>query len=341
MFFKKPLWKKRWLKFKQHKRGFFAAKALLFLCLLSFFTPFIANDKPLLISYKGQFYSPIFKTYPETTFGGSFETTPNYKDLLLKEHILKQGWMIWPLIPYGESTINYQLESPPPSPPSLQNWLGTDDQGRDLLARTLYGLRLSLAFGLLLTFFSTFIGIALGALQGYFGGLLDLILQRATEVWSGLPTLFVLVILSSFIEPNFWWLLLTLLLFKWVRLVAIVRAEFLRARNLTYIKAAQALGVSSLNIMYRHILPNAMAVTLIYLPFLLNGSLVTLVSLDFLGVGFPAGTASIGEILSQAKNNLHAPWLALTGVTLLSFLLVILTFLGEAARDAFDPRKFY
>jgi microcin C transport system permease protein len=278
--------------------------------------------------------------YPETTFGGDFETETIYRDPFLKNLIAeKGGWMIWPLIPYSYNTINYDLPSPAPSPPSAENWLGTDDQGRDVMARLIYGFRISVLFGLVLTFFSSIIGVIAGGTQGYFGGTYDLVFQRFIEIWSGLPTLFLLIIMGSLVEPNFWWLLGLMLLFSWMSLVAVVRAEFLRARNYDYVKAAQALGVSNRMTMIRHVLPNAMVAALTYLPFILNGSITTLTSLDFLGFGLPPGSPSLGEMLAQGKNNLHAPWLGFTSFLSVAVTLSLLIFVGEGVRDAFDPRK--
>jgi len=278
--------------------------------------------------------------YPETTFGGDFETETSYRDPFLKELIAKKGGrMIWPLIPYSYNTINYDLPSPAPSPPSKENWLGTDDQGRDVMARLIYGFRISVLFGLVLTFFSSIIGVIAGGTQGYFGGTYDLVFQRFIEIWSGLPILFLLIIMGSLVEPNFWWLLGLMLLFSWMSLVAVVRAEFLRARNYDYVKAAQALGVSNRMTMIRHVLPNAMVAALTYLPFILNGSITTLTSLDFLGFGLPPGSPSLGEMLAQGKNNLHAPWLGFTSFLSVAVTLSLLIFVGEGVRDAFDPRK--
>lgn len=259
--------------------------------------------------------------------------------MLCAQKIKEKGWAVWPLIPYSYNTINYNLSVPAPSPPSIDNWLGTDDQGRDVFARLIHGFRISVLFGLTLTFFSSIVGIAAGAIQGYFGGTLDLVMQRFIEIWSGMPTLFLLIIMSSLVQPNFWWLLTLLLLFSWMHLVGVVRAEFLRARNFDYVKAARALGATNLTIMYRHMLPNALVATITYLPFILNGAITTLTALDFLGFGLPPGSPSLGELLNQGKNNLQAPWLGITAFIVLSLLLSLLIFIGEAVRDAFDPRK--
>ena len=335
-----PLTRKRIQHFKQNKRGYVSLWCFLILFLVTLFAEFIANEKPILIRYQGQFYVPVLKFYPETAFGGEFETETSYRDPFVKELIAKgKGWMIWPLIPYSYNTINYELPSPAPSPPSTENWLGTDDQGRDVLARLIYGFRISVLFGLTLTLVSSVLGVIAGGTQGYFGGKYDLLFQRFIEIWSGLPILFLLIIMGSLVEPNFWWLLGLMLLFSWMSLVGVVRAEFLRARNFEYVKAAQALGMTNRKIMVRHVLPNAMVATLTYLPFILNGSITTLTSLDFLGFGLPPGSPSLGEMLAQGKNNLQAPWLGLTSFLAVAVTLSLLIFIGEAVRDAFDPRK--
>lgn len=329
-------------RFKENKRGYYSFWIFLGIFFLTLFSNFIANDKPLFLYYKKHVYIPVLFTYPETTFGGEFETATNYRDPFVQELIKKEdGFMLWPLIPYTYDTINYDLPSPAPSPPSLENWLGTDDQGRDVLARLLYGFRVSILFGLSLTLASAVIGIFAGGVQGYFGGKIDIVAQRFVEVWSGLPILYLLIILSSLVDPNFWWLLGLMVFFKWTTLVGIVRAEFLRARNFDYVRAARALGVPSFTIMARHVLPNAMVAALTYLPFILNASIATLTSLDFLGFGLPPGSASLGELLAQGKNNLHAPWLGFVGFLSVAGLLALITFIGEAVRDAFDPRKVY
>ena len=335
-----PLTKKRLQYFRSNKRGYLSLLLFSALFILTLFAEFIANDKPLLIKYDDQYYMPIFKMYPETTFGGDFETEATYRDPFVHDLIKdKKGWMIWPLIRYSYNTINYDLPSPAPSSPTSENWIGTDDQGRDVLARLIYGFRISVLFGLVLTFFSSIIGVIAGGTQGYFGGKYDLIFQRFIEIWSGLPILFLLIIMGSMVEPNFWWLLGLMLLFSWMSLVAVVRAEFLRARNYDYVKAAQALGVSNRMTMIRHVLPNAMVAALTYLPFILNGSITTLTSLDFLGFGLPPGSPSLGEMLAQGKNNLHAPWLGITSFLSVAVTLSLLIFVGEGVRDAFDPRK--
>jgi microcin C transport system permease protein len=282
---------------------------------------------------------PVFKAYPETTFGGDFETEAEYRDPYVSELINEKGWMVWPPIRFSYDTINYDLPQPAPSPPTRENILGTDDQGRDVAARVIYGFRLSVVFGLLLTLVSSVIGVAAGAVQGYYGGVLDLVAQRVIEVWSSLPSLYILIIFSAMFVPGFWTLLLILLLFSWMQLVDVVRAEFLRARNFDYVRAAHALGVSNPVIMWRHVLPNAMVATITFMPFVLTGSITALTSLDFLGLGLPPGSPSLGELLAQGKNNLQAPWLGISAFLSLAVMLSLLTFIGEAVRDAFDPRK--
>jgi microcin C transport system permease protein len=307
--------------------------------LFCLFAELVANDRPLLVRFEGRFYTPVFRQYPETVFGGFLESETDYRDPEVRELIEEKGWILWPFIPYRYDTINYDLPVPAPSPPTGDNWLGTDDQGRDVAARLIYGFRISVLFGLTLTLFSSVVGIAAGAVQGYFGGLVDLLFQRFIEVWSGLPILYLLIILASVVEPNFWWLLGLMLLFSWMGLVGVVRAEFLRARNFDYVRAARALGVGNGTIMFRHILPNAMVATLTFLPFILNGSITTLTALDFLGFGLPPGSPSLGELLNQGKANLQAPWLGITAFAVLAVMLSLLIFIGEAVRDAFDPRK--
>ncbi|MBT5375141.1 MAG: ABC transporter permease [Rhodospirillaceae bacterium] len=325
--------------FKANRRGFFSLWLFLILFIASLGAELIANDKPLVVHFDNGFYFPAFKSYPETVFGGEFKTEADYRDPFLDDLINDNGWMIWPPIHFSYDTINYDLPVPSPAPPSSENWLGTDDQGRDVAARLIYGFRISILFGLTLTIFSSIVGIAAGAIQGYFGGLTDLLFQRFIEIWSGLPVLFLLIILASITEPNFWWLLGLMLLFNWMTLEGVVRAEFLRARNFEYVRAARALGVSTPTIMFRHLLPNAMVSTLTFLPFILSSSITTLTSLDFLGFGLPPGSASLGEMLAQGKTNLHAPWLGITAFATLAVMLSLLVFIGEAVRDAFDPRK--
>lgn len=335
-----PINQRRFALFKEHKRGWYSLWIFLGLFILSLGAEFIANDKPLLVEYDGALYFPVLKRYPETTFGGEFPLQANYKSPYIKELIEeKGGWMLWPLIPFSYSSINYDLQVPAPAPPSLQNWLGTDDQGRDVLARVIYGFRISVLFALTLTLVSSVFGVLVGALQGFYGGWVDLIGQRFLEVWSGLPVLYLLIIMASFIQPNFWWLLGIMLLFSWMSLVDLVRAEFLRGRNLEYVRAARALGMQNSLIMFRHILPNAMVSTITFLPFILTGAIGTLTALDFLGFGLPPGSPSLGELVAQGKSNLQAPWLGISAFTVLALMLSLLVFIGEAARDAFDPRK--
>jgi microcin C transport system permease protein len=335
----RPLTRRRLQNFRANRRGFWSLWIFLALFGVSLAAEVIANDRPLLVRYDGRFYVPILRTYPETTFGGTFPTEAVYRDPAVAALIREKGWLLWPPIPFRYDTINYNLPGPAPSPPSRVNWLGTDDQGRDLAARLIYGFRISVLFGLTLTLLSSVIGVVAGAIQGYFGGLTDLLVQRLIEIWSGLPVLYLLIILASIVEPTFWWLLGLMLLFSWMSLVGVVRAEFLRARNFDYVRAARALGVRDRVIMFRHVLPNAMVATLTFLPFILSGSITTLTSLDFLGFGLPPGSPSLGEILAQGKANLQAPWLGITGFLALAVMLSLLVFIGEAVRDAFDPRK--
>ncbi len=334
-----PISKRRIAQFKANKRGYWSFWIFLTLLILCIGAEFIANDKPLLLKYDGALYTPVFQNYPETEFGGDFETEADYRDPYVKDLIEQNGWMIWPLIRFSYDTINYDLPTPAPSRPSTENIIGTDDQGRDVAARVIYGFRISVLFGLALTIISSVIGITAGAFQGYYGGRLDLIMQRVIEVWASLPSLYILIIFSAMFIPGFWTLLFILLLFSWVSLVDVVRAEFLRTRNFDYVKAANALGVSNLTIMRRHVLPNAMVATLTLMPFILTGSITALTSLDFLGLGLPPGSASLGELLAQGKNNIQAPWLGITAFLSLAVMLTLLTFIGEAVRDAFDPRK--
>ena len=334
-----PLTRRRLDSFRRNRRGFWSLWIFLAVFLVTLFAEFIANDRPILVHFNGAWYFPVFADYPETTFGGEFPTAADYRDPAVKKLITAQGWMLWPVIPFSYGTINYDLPSPAPSPPSRVNWLGTDDQGRDVLARLIYGFRISVLFGLVLTALSSVIGVAAGAVQGYFGGLIDLGFQRFIEIWSGLPMLYLLIIMASFIEPGFWWLLGLMLLFSWMSLVDVVRAEFLRARNFDYVRAARALGVSNRLIILRHVLPNATVATITFLPFILNSSITMLTSLDFLGFGLPPGSPSLGELLAQGKANLQAPWLGVAAFFVLASMLSLLIFVGEAVRDAFDPRK--
>lgn len=333
------LTRRRIANFNKNRRGFYSLIIFLVLFFISIFAEFIANDKPIVVNYKGGIYFPVVKEYRETTFGGVFETETDYRDPFIKKQISENGWAIWPIIEYSYRTINFGISEPAPTSPDSQNLLGTDDQGRDVLARLIYGFRISVLFGLALTILSSIIGVAAGAVQGYFGGVVDITFQRFIEVWSGLPVLYLLIIMASFVEPNFWWLLLIMLLFGWVTLVGVVRAEFLKGRNLEYVKAARALGVKEFVTIFRHILPNCLVSTVTFMPFILSASITTLTSLDFLGFGLPPGSASLGELLAQGKSNLQAPWLGITGFMVLAVMLSILVFIGEAVRDALDPRK--
>ncbi len=360
-----PLNLRRWENFKRNRRGYWALWLFLVLFFVSLFAEFIANDKPFLILMNGRAYFPAVVTYPETTFGGDFETAADYRDPFLQDLIAKKGGtMIWPPIRYRYDSHNLDLPTPAPSPPTWKlteeqcqavvqkknlsgcrdleyNWLGTDDQGRDVVARLIYGFRISVLFGLILTIISSVIGVAAGAVQGYFGGWTDLLFQRVIEIWTSVPSLYLLLIISSVLVPGFFVLLGILLLFSWVSLVGLVRAEFLRGRNFEYIQAARALGVSNAIIMFRHLLPNAMVATMTFLPFILSSSVMTLTALDFLGFGLPPGSPSLGELLSQGKTNIQAPWLGLAGFFSVAIMLSLLIFIGEAVRDAFDPRKTF
>ncbi|MEP3275499.1 MAG: ABC transporter permease [Stappiaceae bacterium] len=357
-----PLNQRRWANFRSHARGYWSLWIFLVLFFLTLFAEFIANDRPLLVSYKGEILAPVLVDYPEEKFGGFYAVT-DYRDPFIQDEINANGWMLWPLIRYSYRTVNNELAVPAPAPPFWMmdkqercksyaegvndpncvlgnwNWLGTDDQGRDVLARMIYGFRISVLFGLVLTLASSVIGVSAGAVQGYYGGWVDLGFQRFIEIWTAMPTLYLILIISSFLTPSFWILFGILLAFSWVALVGVVRAEFLRGRNFEYINAARALGVSNGTIMRRHLLPNAMVATLTFMPFILNGSITTLTALDFLGFGLPPGSPSLGELLAQGKNNLQAPWLGITGFIIISLMLSLLIFIGEAVRDAFDPRK--
>ena len=363
--FLSPLNRRRWANFKAHRRGWWSLWIFLVLFALTSCAEFIANDKPYLIHLDGHYYVPLLFAYPETTFGGDFETEADYRDPYLAKLIADKGGSVWwPPIRFSFDTINRDLPVPAPSPPTWLlseeqckaaaektgggscrdlewNWLGTDDQARDVAARLIYGFRISVLFGLILTFFSSIIGVAAGAIQGFLGGWTDLLLQRAIEIWSNVPTLYILIILSALVVPGFWILLGILLLFSWTSLVGLVRAEFLRARNLEYVRAARALGLARRTILWKHMLPNAMVATLTFLPFILNGAISTLTALDFLGFGLPPGSASLGELLSQGKENLQAPWLGIAGFVVLALMLSLLIFIGEAVRDALDPRKTF
>jgi microcin C transport system permease protein len=360
-----PINKRRWQNFKANRRGWWSFWVFLVLFFLSLGAEFIANDKPFFVSFNGKWYVPAVQNYAETAFGGDFETEADYRDPFLKNLIEeKGGYMIWPPIRYSYNTHNLDLPTPAPSPPTWSlteeqckqvverkglsgcrdleyNWLGTDDQGRDVVARIIYGFRISVLFGLTLSLISSVIGVAAGAVQGFFGGWTDLLFQRFIEIWTSIPALYLLLIISSVLVPGFFVLLGILLLFSWVALVGLVRAEFLRARNFEYVQAARALGVSNAVLMFRHLLPNAMVATLTFLPFILSGSVMTLTALDFLGFGLPPGSPSLGEMLAQGKTNVQAPWLGLTGFFTLAILLSLLIFVGEAVRDAFDPRKTF
>jgi microcin C transport system permease protein len=334
-----PLTRRRLHNFRANARGYWSFLIFMVLFVASLFAELLANDKPILVSFRGELLVPALSVYPETRFGGDFQTEADYRDPFVADLIEAEGWILWTPIRYSYDTINYDLPVPAPAPPSTDNWLGTDDQGRDVLARAIYGFRISVLFGLVLTVFSSVVGVAAGAVQGYFGGLTDLLFQRFMEIWGGMPLLFLLIILASVIEPGFWTLLILMLLFSWMALVGVVRAEFLRARNFEYVTAARALGVGNLTIMYKHLLPNAMVATVTFMPFILNGSITTLTSLDFLGFGLPPGSPSLGELLAQGKSNLQAPWLGITGFVVIAVTLTLLVFVGEAVRDAFDPRK--
>ncbi len=355
---------RRWTLFSANRRGFWSFWIFTLLFLISLFAPLIANDKPILVGYKGEVLFPTLVNYPEAKFGGFLAET-NYRDPVNLEEIAANGWMLWPPIHYSYNTTNTELPLPAPSPPAStlsadvacakyplkaadpqcsagnMNWLGTDDQGRDVVARLIYGYRVSIAFGLILTVFSSVIGIAAGAVQGYYGGWTDLIFQRFIDIWSSMPTLYLLIIIAAFVTPTFWLLLSILVLFSWTGLVRLIRAEFLRARNFEYVRAARALGLSNGKIMFRHLLPNAMISAVTFMPFLIAGSVTTLTALDYLGFGLPPGSPSLGELVSQGKNNIQAPWLGFTIFILMSTLLTLLVFIGEAVRDALDPRKTF
>ncbi len=335
-----PITSRRLAIFRQNRRGFISF--WLFMLLFAFTLPaeFVANDRPLLIRFEHHWYIPVLFDYSEDAFGSDFlPTEADYTDPDVERAINAHGWMIWPLVPFSYDTIVKNLSAPAPSPPSWRNPLGTDDQARDVLARVIYGFRLSVVFGFVLTAVSSAIGVAAGAVQGYYGGLVNLLFQRFIEIWSGMPQLYLLIILASIITPGFWVLLAFLLLFSWMNLTGVVRAEFLRGRNLEYVRAAKALGVADSVVMWRHILPNAMVATLTYMPFILSGSVTILASLDFLGFGLPPGSPSLGELVAQGKNNLQAPWLGITAFVVLGGMLILLIFIGEAVRDAFDPRR--
>jgi len=333
-----PLTRRRLAVFRAHRRGYWSLWIFLALMIVTLPAEFVSNDKPLIVNYQGSYYFPILRDYPETEFGGFLART-DYRDPYVRDRIESDGWMIWPPLRYSYGTINWDLATPAPSPPTTENWLGTDQQGRDVLAGVIYGFRLSVLFGLTLTAMSALVGVTLGAIQGYFGGWVDLAMQRLMEVWGGLPVLYILIIMASIVDLGFWWLLVIVLAFSWMPLTGLVRAEFLRARNLDYVRAASALGLRDSVIMWRHILPNAMVATLTLLPFTLSASIATLTALDFLGLGLPVGSPSLGELLAQGRANLQAPWLGVTGFVVLAAMLSLLIFIGEAVREAFDPRK--
>ncbi len=332
---------RRWANFRANRRAYMSLWIFLVLLIVTLPAELVANDKPLLVRFEGTFYFPAFRSYSETTFGGDFASEADYRDPFVRELIDEGGWMLWPPVRFSYDTVNYDLDRPSPAPPSSQNLLGTDDQARDVLARVVYGFRVSILFALILTALSSLVGITAGAVQGYFGGWIDLGFQRFIEIWGGIPTLYLLIILSSIVRTTFWVLLGFLLLFSWMGLVGLVRAEVLRARNFDFVRAARALGLSDWGIMLRHVLPNALVATLTFLPFTLVGAVGLLASLDFLGFGFPGGAASLGELLNQGKRNLQAPWLGLTGFFVLSVMLSLLVFIGEGVRDAFDVRKTF
>jgi microcin C transport system permease protein len=336
-----PLNQRRILNFTRNRRGFWSLWLFLVLFFVSLAAEMVANDKPILVRFDSAFYVPFLVSYPETTFGGDFPTETAYRDPFVTELIEEKGWIVWPAIPFSYDSVDTELTGTAPSAPDARHWLGTDDQARDVLARTIHGFRISVLFGLVLTILSSIIGIAAGAVQGFYGGWIDLIFQRFLEIWGGMPVFFLLIILAGVLTPSFWMLLGLMLLFSWTALVGVVRAEFLRARNFDFVRAAKALGVSDSVIMFRHVLPNAMVATLTFMPFILNGSITTLTGLDFIGFGLPPGSPSLGELLNQGKNNLQAPWLGLTGFSVLALMLSLLIFIGEAVRDAFDPRKTF
>jgi microcin C transport system permease protein len=359
-----PLNQRRWRNFCANRRGYWSLWIFLVLFVLSMFSELIANDRPLIASYKGEILFPVLVDYPEEKFGGFYAVT-DYRDPVIQDEINTNGWLLWPPVRYSYRTTNDDIPEAAPAKPSWLyskeercsryplgvddpncvvgnwNWLGTDDQARDVFARVLYGFRISVLFGLILTLASAVIGVTAGAMQGYFGGLTDLLFQRFIEIWSSIPVLYLLLIVAAVLPPGFFILLGLMLLFSWVGLVGVVRAEFLRARNFEYVNAARALGVPNRTIMFRHLLPNAMVASLTFLPFILNGSISTLTSLDFLGFGLPPGSASLGELLRQGQRNLNAPWLGISGFIVISLMLSLLIFVGEATRDAFDPRKTF
>lgn len=334
-----PVNRRRWQRFKAHRRGYWSLWLLLVVFAATLGGNLLANDKPLVLVSQGQWYFPVFSNHTERELGGQLPFEPDYRSAYFRQLVHSQGgWMLFPPIEFAAQTVNFDLRTPAPSPPNSENWLGTDDQARDVAARMIYGVRLSLLFALALSAISSLVGIFAGAIQGYFGGWIDLFGQRLQEIWSGLPVLYLLIILSGFVQPGFWWLLGMMAAFSWLALVDVVRAEVLRGRSLEYVKAARALGLSNFEVMFRHVLPNALTATLAFLPFIITGAIGTLSALDFLGFGMPVGSPSLGELISQGKNNLQAPWLGLTAFFTLALLLSLLVFIGEACRDAFDPR---
>ena len=336
----RPITARRLSNFRAHRRGYWSLWLFLALFVFTLFAEFIANDRPLLVWYDGGLYAPVLKDYPEKVFGGDLPGDTDYGDAIIQQNIKAKGWMLWPLVPYSYNSQVKNLSRPAPTPPSSQNWLGTDNQARDVVARVIYGFRISVLFGLVLTIASSIVGVAAGAVQGYFGGRIDLYFQRFMEIWDSVPVLYLLIILSAFIQPDFWWLLGIMLLFSWMGLVGLVRAEFLRARNFDYVRAARAMGASSAAIMFRHILPNALVATISFMPFITSGSIGALTALDFLGFGLPPGSASLGELAKQGKEFATiAPWLGATAFVIVAIMLSLLVFIGEAVRDAFDPRK--
>ena len=332
--------RRAWHRFKSNKRGYYSLWIFCILFTLSLFAEVLSNDKPLVVNYQGEYYFPIFKFYAETEFGGDFETEADYKDEYVRNILNNNGnWMIEPWNPYDHETISYESSLPNPAPPSEYNMLGTDDHGRDVLARLIYGFRLSILFGFALTIVGTFIGIVAGAIQGYFGGRTDLLFQRFIEVWGSMPELYLLIIFASIFQPSVLLLIVLLSMFGWMGLSDYVRAEFLKGRNLEYVKSARALGLNNRTIMFRHLLPNSMTPVITFLPFRISGAILALTSLDYLGLGVPPSTPSLGELLSQGKENISAWWLSLTTFGVLVGALMLLIFIGEALREAFDTRK--
>ncbi len=363
-FARAPIVRRRWANFKANRRGYWSLWVFLALFLVTLFSEFIANDRPIVVMYKGDLLFPVFVNYPESRFGGFLATT-DYRDTYIQDEIEDNGWMVWPPIRYSYKSVNHAMPTPAPSPPwwtlSLEercrayplgtddpncnvgnyHWLGSDDQGRDVVARVIYGFRISVLFGLILAILSSIIGVIAGAVQGFYGGWVDLIFQRLLEIYGAIPGFYLLLIVLAILTPSFWIILFVMLLFSWTSLVGVVRAEFLRGRNFEYINAARALGLSNTAVMFRHLLPNAMVATLTFLPFIVNGSIGALTGLDFLGLGMPPGSPSLGELLQQGKENIASPWLGLTGFFVIAILLSLLVFVGEAVRDAFDPRRTF